>query len=45
VTFTLADGSRREARVTSNGVAITVSSPPQTVSFRDKYNVLHTAPM
>lgn len=45
VTFTLADGSQRQAAVTGNGVTITVRSLPAKVSFRDASNVLHRRPL
>ncbi len=45
VTFTLADGSRRGATVTDNGVALTLPSWARSVSFRDRHNVLRTRPM
>lgn len=45
VIFTLADGSRRQAPVISNGVALTVPSPPESASFRGRHNVLHEGRM
>ena len=45
VTFTLANGSRRDVAVIANGVAVTVPSRPQRVSFRDRNNVAHSARM
>ena len=45
VTFTLADGSRRDVAVIRNGVAVTVRSRPQRVSFRGRNNVAHSGRM
>ena len=45
VTFTLADGSRREVTVVGNGVAATLPSQAQRVSFRDRNNVAHSRRM
>jgi hypothetical protein len=41
VTFTLADGARRDVTVTDNGIAVTLPSAPQDVRFRDRSNIAH----
>jgi hypothetical protein len=45
VSFTLADRSRHDVAVVDNGIAATLPSRPQSVTFRDRDNVAHSLRM